>query len=108
MKHDGGSIWFPCKDHISDEPDSVRLRMSVPAGLQVVSNGILESHTSKSGKETFTWSTHYPINIYNITFYAGKFEHFNDTMATEQGILNLDYYVLKENLEKAKEALQTG
>jgi len=100
---DGGSIWFPCKDHISDEPDSVRLRISVPAGLQVVSNGILESHTSKSGKETFTWSTHYPINIYNITFYAGKYEHFNDTMATEQGILNLDYYVLKENLEKAKE-----
>ena len=100
---DGGSIWFPCKDHISDEPDSVRLRISVPAGLQVVSNGILESHTAKSGKETFTWSTHYPINIYNITFYAGKYEHFNDTMATEQGILNLDYYVLKENLEKAKE-----
>jgi len=99
---DGGSIWFPCKDHISDEPDSVRLHMSVPPGLQVVSNGILESHTSKSGKETFTWSTHYPINIYNITFYAGKFEHFNDTMATEQGILNLDYYVLKENLAKAK------
>ena len=102
-ENDGGSIWFPCKDHISDEPDSVRLRMSVPQGLQVVSNGILESHTSKSGEETFTWSTHYPINIYNITFYAGKYEHFNDTMATKQGILNLDYYVLKENLEKAKE-----
>jgi len=99
---EGGSIWFPCKDHISDEPDSVRLRMSVPAGLQVVSNGILESHTLKPGKEVFTWSTHYPVNIYNITFYAGKFEHFNDTMATEQGILNLDYYVLKENLTKAK------
>ena len=99
---EGGSIWFPCKDHISDEPDSVRLRMSVPAGLQVVSNGIQESHTSKPGKEVFTWSTHYPVNIYNITFYAGKYEHFNDTMATEQGILNLDYYVLKENLKKAK------
>ena len=99
---EGASIWFPCKDHLSDEPDSVRLRMTVPAGLQVVSNGIMESHTSKPGKEIFTWSTHYPVNIYNITFYTGKFEHFTDTMATENGILNLDYYVLPDNLEKAK------
>lgn len=100
---DGGSIWFPCKDHLSDEPDSIRFQMTVPAGLQVISNGLMESHTSKPGKETYTWSTHYPINIYNITFYAGKYEHFGDTMNTNNGILNLDYYVMPENLEKAKE-----
>jgi len=99
---EGASIWFPCKDHLSDEPDSVRLSMTVPEGLQIVSNGIMESHTSKSGKEVYTWSTHYPINIYNITFYAGRYAHFSDTMNTNQGILNLDYYVLPENLEKAK------
>ena len=99
---EGGSIWFPCKDHLSDEPDSVRLRMTVPAGLQVVSNGKMQSHTSNAGSETFTWSTNYPVNIYNMTFYAGKFEHFSDTMLTPQGILNLDYYVLPQNLEKAK------
>ena len=100
---EGASIWFPCKDHLSDEPDSVRLQMTVPAGLQVVSNGIMENHTTKNGKEIFTWSTHYPINIYDITFYAGKFAHFSDTLHTRQGILNLDYYVLPENLEKAKD-----
>ena len=100
---EGASIWFPCKDHLSDEPDSVRLHMTVPAGLQVVSNGILESHTSEKGKEKYTWSTHYPINIYDITFYAGKFAHFSDTMSTSQGILNLDYYVMPQNLEKARE-----
>jgi aminopeptidase N len=99
---EGSSIWFPCKDHLSDEPDSVRLHMTVPEGLQVVSNGILENHSSIPGKETYTWSTHYPINIYNITFYAGKFEHIADTMTTIQGTLNLDYYVMPENLEKAK------
>jgi len=99
---EGGSIWFPCKDHLSDEPDSVRLHMTVPAGLQVVSNGIMESHKSYPELETYTWSTHYPVNIYNITFYAGKFEHFSDTMVTGQGTLNLDYYVLPENLDKAK------
>jgi aminopeptidase N len=99
---EGGSSWFPCKDHLSDEPDSARLHMTVPDGLQVASNGILENHTSLPGKESYTWSTHYPINIYNITFYAGKFAHFADTMATSKGILNLDYYVLPENLEKAE------
>jgi aminopeptidase N len=100
---EGGSIWFPCKDHLSDEPDSVKLRMTVPAGLQVISNGTMENHTSVPGKEIYTWRTHYPINIYNITFYVGKYEHFSDTLKTGQGILNLDYYVMPENLMKAKE-----
>jgi aminopeptidase N len=100
---DGASIWFPCKDHLSDEPDSVRLRMNVPSGLQVVSNGIMEDHTTDKGREIYTWRTHYPINIYDITFYAGKFEHFSDTLNTAQGILALDYYVMPENLIKAKE-----
>ncbi len=99
---EGGSIWFPCKDHLSDEPDSVRLRMTVPEGLQVVSNGKMKSHTSNTGSETFTWGTNYPVNIYNMTFYAGKFAHFSDTMLTPQGILNLNYYVLPQNLERAK------
>ncbi len=103
---EGGSLWFPCKDHLSDEPDSARLRMTVPAGLQVVSNGKMQSQTSLQGKDTFTWLTRYPINIYNITFYAGKYEHFSDTMHTPGGILDLDYYVLPQNLTKAKKHFQ--
>lgn len=100
---EGASIWFPCKDHLSDEPDSVRLQMTVPAGLQVVSNGRLENHFTDRGKETFIWCTRYPVNIYNITFYAGKFAHIAETMPTGQGTLNLDYYVLPDNVSRAKE-----
>jgi aminopeptidase N len=99
---EGASIWFPCKDHLSDEPDSVRFRMTIPGGLQGVSNGILTGHVSTSESEIYTWETHYPVNIYNITFYAGKFEHFGDTLRTIEGILNLDYYVLPEHLDTAK------
>jgi aminopeptidase N len=99
---EGASLWFPCKDHLSDEPDSVRLRMTVPAGLQVVSNGTMEGHTTLQEKDTFTWFTRYPVNIYNITFYAGKYEHFSDTMLTPYGILDLDYHVLPQNLARAK------
>jgi aminopeptidase N len=77
--------------------------MTVPEGLDVVSNGILEKHASLPGKEIFTWSTHYPINVYNITFYAGKYEHIADTMVTGEGILNLSYYVLPEHIDKARD-----
>ena len=99
---EGGSIWFPCKDHLSDEPDSVRLRMTVPAGLKVVSNGIMTDHVTDGVKEKFTWETHYPINVYNITFYAGDFAHFSDTMRTSEGILILDHFVLPYHLDTAR------
>ena len=98
----GGSLWFPCKDHLSDEPDSVRLSLTVPAGLTVVSNGIMKSHTSGQEKERYTWQTGYPVNTCSITFYAGKYEHLRDTMLTSEGVLDLDYYVLPGNLERAK------
>jgi aminopeptidase N len=100
---EGGSIWFPCKDHLSDEPDSVRLRITVPSGLKVVSNGTLEDRATTSESEIYTWKTLYPVNIYNITFYVGKFEHFNDTLNMKEGVLNLDYYVLPEHLDTAKQ-----
>jgi aminopeptidase N len=106
VETDGASTWFPCKDHLSDEPDSVKLRMTVPAGIQVVSNGVMKNHSTEPGIEIYTWSTHYPINIYNITFYAGNFVHFGDTMTTKQGPLKLDYYVLPENPEKAKKQFE--
>ena len=39
----GASLWFPNKDHLSDEPDSVRISCAVPKGLTCVSNGNLRS-----------------------------------------------------------------
>lgn len=99
---EGASLWFPCKDHLSDEPDSVRIKVTVPEGLQVVSNGIMTGHSSSAGLESFVWETQYPENIYNITFYGGHFEYLSDTLMTSQGILKLGYYVLPENLDIAK------
>ena len=99
---EGSSIWFPCKDHLSDEPDSMRIKMSVPEGMQVVSNGLMKDHRVAEGREVFTWETHYPINVYNITFYAGKFSNFSDTVRTKAGTIKIDYYVLPQNLDTAK------
>lgn len=98
---EGASIWFPCKDHISDEPDSVRMRITVPESLTAVSNGSMIDHSLVDGKEVYTWFTRYPINPYNITFYVGNYVNFKDTIITNGGELVLDYFVLPYNLDRA-------
>ena len=39
----GASVWYPCKDHQSDEPDSASLSMTVPDTLTAVATGRLRS-----------------------------------------------------------------
>jgi len=102
---DGGSLWFPCKDMTSDEPDSAEMRFTIPdTSLMIVSNGVLtKSEITEKGKSV-TWKTHYPINVYNITFYAGDFAKIEDTyIGVDSQKLALTYYVLKSNEAKARE-----
>lgn len=100
----GASIWFPNKDHLSDEPDSVRLYFEVPKGLMCVANGNLVAQREVNNLfDSFEWKTSYPINNYNITFVIGKLAHFQDVYESkDKQKLALDYYVLDYNLEKAK------
>ena len=114
----GASLWFPNKDHLSDEPDSVRISCAVPKGLTCVSNGNLrstkETNTQVSYNKQlsnvissipyteFEWFVSYPINNYNITLNIADYANFKDTYTAQDGEkLDLDYYVLKPNLEKA-------
>jgi aminopeptidase N len=99
----GASSWWPTKDHQSDEPDSILISVSVPKGLMNISNGTLRSTTEKQNDYTqYNWFVSNPINNYNVTLNIGDYTHFSDTFSGESGKLNLDYYVLKENLSKAK------
>ncbi len=100
----GASLWWPNKDHQSDEPDSMMLSVSVPKGLEDISNGRLRSKQYLPGGMTkYNWFISYPINNYNVTINVCKFDHFGDTYTSSDGSkLTLDYYVLPENLEKAK------
>lgn len=103
----GASVWWPCKDHQSDEPDSVSIAVTVPDTLLNVSNGRLRSVTSNPDQtKTYTWFVSKPINLYNVTMNVGKYIHFSDTLQGEKGVLDLDYYVLEYNLEKAKHQFQ--
>ncbi|MDB5251863.1 MAG: peptidase [Flaviaesturariibacter sp.] len=100
----GASVWYPCKDHQSDEPDQgASLTMTVPDSLVAVANGRLKHRSSVDGMASYAWEVVNPINNYTIIPYIGKYVHFADTLRGEKGKLDLDYWVLDYELEKAKE-----
>tara|TARA_R110002020_G_scaffold454448_1_gene669998 strand:- start:135960 stop:137603 length:1644 start_codon:yes stop_codon:yes gene_type:complete len=98
----GPSIWWPNKDHPYDEVDSLDVRATVPKGLMAVSNGRLIDSTNQANTSTFHWAVKNPINSYGVNINIGDYAHFSDTYNGEKGDLDLDFYVLKENLQKAK------
>lgn len=99
----GASVWYPCKDHQSDEPDQgASLTIKVADTLVAVGNGRLkEKNKHTDGTTSWTWVVTNPINNYNIIPYIGSYVHFSDTLMGEKGKLDLDYWVLDYNLEKA-------
>ena len=99
----GASIWWPTKDQQADEVDSMLISISVPSGLKDVSNGRLRRITKlKDGYTRFDWAVRNPINNYDVALNVGDFQHFSDVYQGEKGPLSLDYWVLPENLAKAK------
>ena len=74
----GASSWWPCKDHLSDEPESVTMHISVPKGLQAVSNGKLLSIENLKGFDRFNWQVRNPINTYNVTVNIGDYVNFKE------------------------------
>jgi len=98
----GASVWWPNKDHMYDEVDSMRISVTVPKDLMDVSNGRLEAVEEKGDQKTYHWFVANPINNYGVNLNIGKYVHFGETYQGEKGTLDLDYYVLPENLEKAK------
>jgi len=100
----GASIWWPCKDHLYDEPDSMLITVTVPGNLMDVSNGRLrkvEIHDDNT--KTFHWFVSNPINNYGVNINIGDYVHFSEQYDGERGKLDCDYYVLSYNLAKAKE-----
>lgn len=106
----GASSWFPLKDHLSDEPDSVRMYFEVPKELFCVSNGDLISinkNTDDKNYVGYEWKTSYPIASYNMTLNIGDYVHFEDKFISKNSDKNnqplkLDYYVIKGNEKQAK------
>lgn len=96
----GASLWYPCKDSQSDEPDNgATIKVAVPNGLTEVSNGrLLGSEDLKNGYTRWDWEVKNPINTYDITVNIANYAHIHDNLDD----LNIDYYVLSYNEERAK------
>lgn len=99
----GASLWYPNKDHQSDEPEEALIEIAVPNNLMNVSNGrFLGKEILEDGFTQWNWKVESPINNYNIVVNIGNYVHFSDTYKD----LDLDYYVLPYNLEKAKKQFE--
>lgn len=97
----GASVWWPNKDHQSDEANSMLISIAVPKGVMNVSNGrLVKTESLKDGYTKYHWRVENPINNYNVALNIGDYTHFKETYAGEKGPLSLDYYVLKENASK--------
>lgn len=100
---DGASLWWPCKDHMYDEPDSMLISVTTPGNLMDVSNGRLRgSDQNNDGTKTWHWFVSNPISNYGVNINIGDYTHFGEVYEGEKGPLDCDYYVLKTDLEKAK------
>ena len=95
----GASVWWPNKDQWRDDVESMEISVSIPNDLVDVSNGkFVSKQDLGDGYTRWNWLVHYPINNYDVSLNIGNYQHFSDQLAG----LPLDFYVMPENLDKAK------
>ena len=99
----GASVWWPNKDHMYDEVDSMLISVNVPEKLTNVSNGRLRKVEQKDDQtKTYHWFVNNPINNYGVNINIGDYANFSEVYEGEKGDLDMNYYVLNYNLDKAK------
>jgi aminopeptidase N len=104
---EGAKIFFPCKDHPSDEPnEGADMIITVPKGLVVAGPGLLQKVTTKKNRSTYHWKTNYTISNYCILFNVGNYKVVKRMYSTIDGNkVPIEYYVLEENLHMADKLL---
>ena len=105
---EGAKIFFPCKDHPSDEPnEGADMIITVPKGLTVAGPGLLKKVSHKKNQSTFHWKTNYTISNYCILFNVGKYKVVSRDYTTVDGTkVPMQFYVLEENESKAAHHLE--
>ena len=103
----GASVWWPNKDHMYDEAESMLISVNVPKGLMDISNGrLISTKQLKDNTTTYTWQVTNPINNYGVNINIGDYVAFSEKYKGEKGDLDCQYYVLRNNLAKAKKQFQ--
>ncbi|MFN4122517.1 MAG: M1 family metallopeptidase [Flavobacteriales bacterium] len=102
-QNEGAQLWWPVDPDLSNEPQSASISIIAPATLEAISNGRLAKKQSLAdGKTLSKWEVSYPINTYNISIYLGHYVLITDTLQRNGKTLDLHYYVLDYEKEKAK------
>ncbi|WP_299148965.1 M1 family metallopeptidase [uncultured Dokdonia sp.] len=99
----GSSVWWPNRDHPADEVDSLDMHVTVPKDLIDVSNGRLVHIDTDATTKTYHWTVKNPINNYGVNLNIGDYVNFSEVYKGEKGPLDMSYWVLKEDEEKARE-----
>lgn len=104
-EHLGASFWWPCKDHPSDEPDSMRMSFDVPRPFKAISNGtFVGEYKLKDEYNRHVWKLNNPINTYNVTFYIGNFVRFTEAYVSPTGRHDsLEFFAMPHNVQQAKQ-----
>ena len=100
---DGASLWWPCKDHPTEEPDSMAINITVPSDIMCVANGRLREKVETDVKTTYKWFVTKPINNYNVSVNIANYTVIADTIHSVTGIQPATYYVLDYNEAVARE-----
>lgn len=95
------STWFPCND---SPHDKAKLKISVTNDsiMVTISNGILQNIETIKDRRTYSWATDYPIATYLISIYSAPYKEFSQKYYSQNDSMNINYYVMEENLENAK------
>jgi aminopeptidase N len=104
---EGADLWWPCKDHPSDKPETMDLRVTIPEGLFCASNGTLEENRKNGdGTRTLHWAIRSPISNYNVALNIAPYEELKVPYTSVTGEpLKFSFWVLPEDVEKGRKAL---
>jgi len=105
---EGCDIWWPCKDHPSDEPDGLDLYISVPGDLIVASNGVLIGVSDETdGRNTFHWQTNVPTNLYGVALNIGPYVLIESTYTSTNGTeIPLAFWAIEDHEEDARQLFE--
>ena len=101
---EGADLWWPCKDHPSDEADSMSINVTVPDPLVVATNGrFVAKEAEEDGWTTWRWHVSTPINNYGVALNIAPYREIRrDFESTAGDVFPVSYWVLPENYEKGQ------
>ncbi len=101
----GADVWWPVKDHSSDEPDSLALHITVPEPLVVASNGRLRDVTEEDGDtRTYHWFVSTPINNYGVALNIAPYRTIEKLYMSVTGeTIPVTFWVIPESMERGRE-----